>query len=386
MPWQAVRLPPAPKQDDDGDMIEEQAQELVHQEFRKVTPEEAYAEAAFDQLVPLPALTWGERTVTTCEQLYHRYVRPATGEWIPDSVFCDLPKWVFLEYLVKRCDVLAQGVNYPDSTHLKPMLASRSILGWDRLRVYAYSSGLAAMFFAILDRERLQALDATPITTTLYIPYEDAAGQACEGFHYGVDYRALPHAPWRRGTIYLVPKAAFAPDYQQIVWFSAQPVRPLAQLNIIPWEWPLLDQVRGTDMRANIQWHNNGEPGYPWLGNPNIYPTLWKRPLVQQVRAYLDKHFAENVSLAQLGDLIHVSPFSVLRMFRAEVGLSPLQYQTQLRIAQAKQWLHSGASIAQVATDTGFVDQSHLTHHFKQIVGLTPGKYLRLQESPIRLK
>jgi len=117
---------------------------------------------------------------------------------------------------------------------LEPMLASRNILGWDTPRVYAYSSGLAAMFFAILDRRRLQALSAVTCATTMFLRYEDAEGREREGFHYGVDYRALPHAPWRRGTVYLFSRAAFRPDYRDILWFSEQPVRPLAKMGVQP--------------------------------------------------------------------------------------------------------------------------------------------------------
>lgn len=99
------------------------------------------------------------------------------------------------------------------------------------------------------------------------------------------------------------------------------------------------------------------------------------RLYVRQVRDYLDANYSENVSLESLSTLVNISPFHLLRAFRDEVGLSPSQYQTCRRIAHAKELLRSGLSIAQVAAETGFVDQSHLTRHFKQICGVTPGQY-----------
>jgi AraC-like DNA-binding protein len=39
--------------------------------------------------------------------------------------------------------------------------------------------------------------------------------------------------------------------------------------------------------------------------------------------------------------------------------------------------LRAGLPITMVAAQAGFYDQAHLTQHFKRIVGLTPGRYLR---------
>ena len=44
-------------------------------------------------------------------------------------------------------------------------------------------------------------------------------------------------------------------------------------------------------------------------------------------------------------------------------------------IRAAKQLLLAGFTIADVAAQTGFVDQSHLTNRFKRVVGVTPGQY-----------
>ncbi|MEM8643165.1 MAG: helix-turn-helix domain-containing protein, partial [Cyanobacteria bacterium P01_G01_bin.54] len=38
--------------------------------------------------------------------------------------------------------------------------------------------------------------------------------------------------------------------------------------------------------------------------------------------------------------------------------------------------LAQGRPIIEVADDTGFADQSHLTRHFKRFVGVTPGQYV----------
>ncbi len=97
---------------------------------------------------------------------------------------------------------------------------------------------------------------------------------------------------------------------------------------------------------------------------------------VQRARDFLEAHHGEAVTLAQLAHVANLSPFHLLRVFRAELGLPPHAYLTQQRVARAKTLLALGMPIAQVAFETGFVDQSHLTRHFKRLVGVTPGQYL----------
>jgi AraC-like DNA-binding protein len=55
--------------------------------------------------------------------------------------------------------------------------------------------------------------------------------------------------------------------------------------------------------------------------------------------------------------------------------MTPHEFQMQMRIDQAKSQLIRGESIANVAADLGFHDQSHLTKQFKSLVGVTPQRY-----------
>ncbi|NEQ55828.1 MAG: helix-turn-helix transcriptional regulator, partial [Leptolyngbya sp. SIO3F4] len=55
----------------------------------------------------------------------------------------------------------------------------------------------------------------------------------------------------------------------------------------------------------------------------------------------------------------------------------PHAYLNHVRVHQAKRLLASGHSITDAALSTGFADQSHLHRHFKKMVGVTPGQYVR---------
>jgi AraC-like DNA-binding protein len=98
------------------------------------------------------------------------------------------------------------------------------------------------------------------------------------------------------------------------------------------------------------------------------------RPAVVRVRNYLETHFADIITLERLAAIAHLSPHHLLRVFQQQTGLTPYTYLTQVRLRQAKMKLLAGGAIAQ---EIGFVDQSHLTKHFKRAMGIAPKQYVR---------
>ena len=101
--------------------------------------------------------------------------------------------------------------------------------------------------------------------------------------------------------------------------------------------------------------------------------------IVRVVRDVLEDSYdrADETSLHALAQRTGVTPFRVIRAFREATGLAPHQYLIQVRVERARQLLADGAVPSIVAAMTGFVDQSHLTYHFKKHLGITPGHYRR---------
>ena len=102
-----------------------------------------------------------------------------------------------------------------------------------------------------------------------------------------------------------------------------------------------------------------------------------ERKAVRRVAEFLRAHYARNVRLEEIAALTDLSQWRLHRVFSQELGIPPHAYQTQLRVTRAKSLLVDGCAIAEVAAETGFADQAHLTRQFKQIVGVTPGRYAR---------
>ncbi len=108
----------------------------------------------------------------------------------------------------------------------------------------------------------------------------------------------------------------------------------------------------------------------------------FERQAVKKARQLIHDTLSENISLETISDHAGLSTFYFARIFRQHTGLPPHAYRKQQRIQRAKQLLRARMPISQVAVETGFADQSHLTRHFKQIVGVTPGQYTPPLQKP----
>jgi AraC-like DNA-binding protein len=93
------------------------------------------------------------------------------------------------------------------------------------------------------------------------------------------------------------------------------------------------------------------------------------------LRDLLDQHRFEPLTLADAGQILHVSRAHLVRCFTRTFGIAPHRYVLARRIDAARQRLLDGEPIAQVATGVGFHDQAHLTRHFRRHVGTTPARY-----------
>ena len=108
---------------------------------------------------------------------------------------------------------------------------------------------------------------------------------------------------------------------------------------------------------------------------------------VNLVREYIEDTYSQNISIKNLSNLCNLSPFHLIRVFREYVGVPPHAYLKQVRIKRAKVLLAKGVSIAFIAQEIGFTDQSHFSKQFKQITGITPNKYSNIVQelSPERV-
>jgi AraC-like DNA-binding protein len=98
-------------------------------------------------------------------------------------------------------------------------------------------------------------------------------------------------------------------------------------------------------------------------------------PGLRRVRELLHAQSADDLTIEQLAEVSCRSRFALTRGFRTAYGLTPSEYQRQLRLRHARRLLAAGSSPADAATAAGFADQSHLTRWFRRHYGITPGTF-----------
>jgi AraC family transcriptional regulator len=98
---------------------------------------------------------------------------------------------------------------------------------------------------------------------------------------------------------------------------------------------------------------------------------------LRTVIEYIEEHLGASLTLEQMAAAAHLSAYHFARQFRAATGLPPHQYVIGRRVERARHLLQAGTnlSLAEVAAHAGFSDQSLFTHHFKRVVGVTPGQF-----------
>lgn len=92
--------------------------------------------------------------------------------------------------------------------------------------------------------------------------------------------------------------------------------------------------------------------------------------------AYVTENYHREIEVGDIAEHVSLSISQLQREFSANFSISPVKYLREVRIGVARHLLESSdQTLAQIATDCGFYDQSHLTRHFKASTGLTPMKY-----------
>jgi hypothetical protein len=178
------------------------------------------------------------------------------------------PKWQFLCHLGDRHDIALHGSGDPDIALFEPRQSNDLNEFGNQKAIYAAADGLWAMFFAVVDRERVTSITNACVrlgdeTGILHGPY----------YVFSISQSALPGQPWRTGTLYLLSRSTFITQppmafgsYQVHIAQLASfvPVQPLAKLTVTPEDFPFLMQIRGHDDQRLQEYATALQTGAPW--------------------------------------------------------------------------------------------------------------------------
>ena len=100
------------------------------------------------------------------------------------------------------------------------------------------------------------------------------------------------------------------------------------------------------------------------------------RSTQSQILEFIEANLATDISLEALANFTNFSTFHFCRLFKDTMGVTPHQYVIRRRIERAKKLLkHSDLKIVEIALACGFANQSHLSRHFRNLVGTSPKAY-----------
>ena len=98
---------------------------------------------------------------------------------------------------------------------------------------------------------------------------------------------------------------------------------------------------------------------------------------IRLAKKFIENNCHHNISLKEMSHIACFSEFHFNRYFHKCYGLSPYAYFLVCKLKNSRKALLKHKSVIETTYNTGFFDQSHFIKLFKKHVGVTPGKYLR---------
>jgi len=96
---------------------------------------------------------------------------------------------------------------------------------------------------------------------------------------------------------------------------------------------------------------------------------------LEKIRGHIEANLDRQLPLAELGRLVSLSPFTVQRLFKQALGVSPLQYQRALRAASLRGALKQGETVTNAIYNAGFGSSSR--GYDGAQLGMTPARFAK---------
>jgi AraC family transcriptional regulator len=144
-----------------------------------------------------------------------------------------------------------------------------------------------------------------------------------------------------------------------------------------------LDRMYGETLSTALAVHLLREYGTAVLEPKRPYGGLPREKLVRAVE-YIQDQLNADLTVSGIAQVADMSADHFTKLFKESTGQSPYRYVVEARVRKAKELLTTGNfTISEAAHQVGFVDQSHLTRHFKKVFGLPPKALLRRRRPQI---
>ena len=155
--------------------------------------------------------------------------------------------------------------------------------------------------------------------------------------------------------------------------------------------WEFLEEL----FRAGVLEEESKRPGWEMsvLGNTLMIISNMKRAyiersagtmqaekpeLLDRITAYIERNFAEHITVDDLARQFYVSNSTISHLFKQKMGVSLYRYITQRRLIAAKLLITEKVPMEEISHRVGFVDYSTFYRAFKQEYGISPRQFSQL--------
>ncbi len=115
---------------------------------------------------------------------------------------------------------------------------------------------------------------------------------------------------------------------------------------------------------------------YKYTSNQGKIENLAANSPLNKVLAYIDLHYADNLTLESMCSVSDVSPQHLCRLFRRKLNIRPMEYIAKKRIQEAKALLlNSPRNIAEISRIVGYNNCNYFCITFKKYEGVSPTEY-----------
>ena len=105
---------------------------------------------------------------------------------------------------------------------------------------------------------------------------------------------------------------------------------------------------------------------------------------IEKSLKFMTKHLFDPINLKDVADYVELNPYYLDRLFKKEVGITPMKYISNLKIEAAKSMLATTLiSIKEIAGKLNYSSSFHFSKAFKDNVKSTPTEYRKTHQQSI---
>ena len=105
-------------------------------------------------------------------------------------------------------------------------------------------------------------------------------------------------------------------------------------------------------------------------------------PKIERLLALMEENPGERLSLADMAEVVGLSPSRLRHKFKSEIGITPTLYLQRLRLQRARELLRrEGLSVKEIRAAVGIGSASYFSRRYKRVYGIPPSQSRSEQSS-----